>query len=150
MATITMHGVTLEKLPMPHSVNKNFLFSKGRFIKSKEARAFDAAVYVWALANKKKIDAARVIVGRWVTEGYLLTLDIDFFFQRSRLFSKKGSVKMIDLNNRLKPIVDAVSKLVEVDDRFFFQHTIRKVGCADFESESCVVRIDCFQNLRDF
>ena len=150
MTTVTKQPVTLERLPMPHSVNKAFLFSKGRFIKSKEARAFDDAVYVWSLANRKKVESARATVGRWVTEGYLLTLDVDFFFHRSRLFSKKGSVKMIDLNNRLKPLVDAVSRLVEVDDRFFFQHTIRKVTCADFENEGCKVCIDRFQNLRNF
>ncbi|MEJ5328479.1 MAG: RusA family crossover junction endodeoxyribonuclease [Candidatus Bathyarchaeia archaeon] len=138
-------GLLIDELPMPHSVNRNFIFSHGRFIKSRDARLFDSEVRVWAEKRKSAVKEMQALARSWVTSGYVLRVDIDFFFERKRLFSTtsraKDFVKSIDVNNRIKPLLDAVVLIIGVDDKFFFEHFVTKKACKAHEQEHCKVSV---------
>lgn len=81
----------------------------------------------------------------WLAQGYVLRVDVDFFFERKRLFSTtsraKDFVKSIDVNNRIKPLLDAVVLIIGVDDKFFFEHFVTKKACKSHEQEHCKVTV---------
>lgn len=134
------------KLPVPHSVNRSFIVARGRIIKSKHARGFDEEVSKFIQVNNHFCSQARSLAQAWVTQGYLLSVDTIFYFKRQRLFtvskSAKFTVKALDLNNRIKPLMDAVSLICGVDDRYFFQHFFeKKVLTSDKLDEFCEVTI---------
>ena len=138
-------GLLIDDLPMPHSVNRNFILSRGRFIKSRDARLFDSEVRVWMQRRKSALREMQALARSWVAQGYVLRVDVDFFFERKRLFSTtkkaKDFVKSIDVNNRIKPLLDAVVLIIGIDDKFFFEHFITKKACKAHEQEHCKVTV---------
>lgn len=42
-------------------------------------------------------------------------------------FTKKGEVKRKDISNREKFLIDSVFKALDIDDKFIFEHVMRKV-----------------------
>lgn len=138
-------GLLIDGFPMPHSVNRNFILSHGRFIKSRDARLFDSEVRVWAEKRKSAVREMQAIAKSWVTSGHVLRVDVDFFFERKRLFSTtrkaKDFVKSIDVNNRIKPLLDAVVFIIGIDDKFFFEHFVTKKVCKSHQQEHCRVAV---------
>jgi len=42
-------------------------------------------------------------------------------------YTKKGLVKKKDLSNREKFLVDSIFKAIDLDDKFIFEHTMKKI-----------------------
>lgn len=145
VSTGRVASAVYSNLPMPHSVNRGFFVSRGRIIKSSDSRFFDKHMADWAAKNKKQITEASCLILSWVNSGMLLRVDVDFFFNKKRLFSKspkaKAAVKSVDLNNRLKPLLDWVARLSGVDDKFYFEHFLRKLPCQDGLEEHVMVTV---------
>lgn len=126
----TCSKIILQNIPMPYTVNKGFFISRGRIIKSREAREFDKALLSWVTCNNLLSAIAASKAQGWVADGMLLQVNLTFFFKKERLFSKsrraKDFVKQIDVNNRIKPALDAVSRIICIDDKFFWSHFVTK------------------------
>lgn len=74
--------------------------------------------------------------------GFPLAVHVDFGFEYSRLISKKGTFKVVDVSNRLKALHDAISRALLIDDSMFVQISARKIAVAKKEEESCEVTIE--------
>ena len=54
-------------------------------------------------------------------------------------YTKKGDVKKKDLANREKFLIDSVFSALGIDDKFIFEHTMRKVQS---DEEKVIIRIE--------
>ncbi|KKL27343.1 hypothetical protein LCGC14_2386060, partial [marine sediment metagenome] len=50
----------------------------------------------------------------------------------------KGTVAKKDISNREKFLIDSVFKSLEIDDKFIWKHTMKKI---ESESEKAIIRI---------
>jgi Holliday junction resolvase RusA-like endonuclease len=115
-------GVQIDKVPMPPSQNKQLMVSRGRMIKTKDARAFDMAFEVFMLTRKRALEATRDMAHGWLKEGFnALRVDVEFFFPKEKLFTKKKTIKRLDTTNRLKAVLDKISIALEIDDSLFVE-----------------------------
>jgi Holliday junction resolvase RusA-like endonuclease len=132
-------GVQLVKVPMPPSINKQLMVSKGRMIKTNEARKYDRAFDVYLLMRQKAIAATKDLIRQWQKDGFnALRVDIEFFFPKEKLFSKNNMIKKLDTTNRVKSVLDKISLALEIDDSLFIETFATKTLC---DSEHCTVTI---------
>ena len=54
-------------------------------------------------------------------------------------YTKKGEVKKKDISNREKFLIDSVFSALGIDDKFIFEHTMRKVQS---DEEKVIIRIE--------
>lgn len=90
---------------------------RGRIIhaKAKELVAWRKAFDAWALEN-----ATAVIFGREFVKDKKLSVHADVYWPREKLYTKAGTVRKIDVSNRIKALHDALSNLLMVDDSHFW------------------------------
>lgn len=77
----------------------------------------------------------------WINQGYVLRLDSFFVFENSRVWTKAGHPQQMDADNRRKPLQDAVTNLIGIDDKWVFSGNIEKATCDSKEYEQCIARI---------
>ena len=133
------NGVQLIKIPMPPSVNKQLMVSRGRMIKTNEARKYDLAFESYLLFRRKAIQATKELILEWQKNGFnALRVDIEFYFTKEKLFTKKNTVKRLDTTNRVKSVLDKISLALDLDDSLFIETFATKtLG----ELEECTVTI---------
>jgi hypothetical protein len=68
----------------------------------------------WGAQNRGKLHRLKEIL-----RGKTLRVDCDFVFPRSKLITKKNTLKKVDYSNRLKQTLDELARLIEVDDSHF-------------------------------
>lgn len=126
---ISPRQIVLTDFPIPNSINQQWQISSHgrRMIKSKEARAFDDAVFVYGLKNKTRLLKISDMVKTWLLVDEVISVDCHFVLERRELYTKKNEIKSLDQNNFLKSSLDAVAKLIDVDDKYFFSNTCTKV-----------------------
>lgn len=78
-------------------------------------------------------------VQSWVSRGSTVRVDLYFIFKKERLFSKIGDVKRLDVDNRLKPCLDQLSKITGVDDKYFFAGWREKLWTLSSEKEQTLI-----------
>ena len=84
----------------------------------------------YRMANFRAIEEISDKVTKLVKGGFLLQAHYLFCFPRERLFTKKNEVKRLDSTNRLKSAEDAVSKILNIDDKYFIKNTTeRAISC---------------------
>ena len=110
--------LTLEKLPMPPSANQRMVPVNGRLIKSSDCRIYDKAIQIWMLREKSRLFETRKTIREWVDHGFLLKIHADFYWPKEKLICKSGHPKKNDLDNRLKTLLDAVSDIIDLDDKY--------------------------------
>lgn len=136
----------LSGLPMPPSINAQLMpaWSQKRFVKTKVAKQFDVACEAWRLTHRVDLKYYGLIIRTLVANGNILALDLNFYFPESELFTKTDTVKRMDLNNRMKSAIDAVSTALGVDDSVFFSHTAQKMVSDNDTSYiwACVYKVD--------
>lgn len=115
-----MFSMKLDDIPFPPSVNSIYA-GKTRRYKSPDYEKWERQFDEWALSNWGQIAKVRNFCNA-ATENNLdfLTLRIDMFVHRSRIFSKNGTVKKIDCSNRVKPLLDALANVLYIDDNRYF------------------------------
>lgn len=123
-------------MPMPPSINQQLMpsWAQKRFIKTKEAREFDSQFEAWMWSNKSDLKYTAASVRALAAQGCILALDLNYYFPEEQLFTKKDTIKQLDLNNRMKSAIDAVSKAIGVDDSIFFSHHAQKLVSQDKQS----------------
>ncbi len=103
----------------------NHLYTQNRWTKQKcltnEANKLKKEI-------KEIIDSCAKYVG--IPGDTRLKVSIDIF---ENWECKDGSVKKKDIANREKFLVDAIFQALGIDDRYIFEHTMRKVQSEDIE-----------------
>jgi hypothetical protein len=85
---------------------------------SGELKAFKKAVDTWARDRQDLIKRARLAL--LPSQQSQVRVDIYIAWSSQRLYTKDGRRKSLDASNRIKPIHDALSELLGIDDRFFY------------------------------
>lgn len=99
----------------PPSVNHTYMAGRrGMRFKSREAVSFEkaVAVHLW---------------GKKLVVGPIARLRVEIKLVSPNWVTKKKTISKIDLDNRLKAVLDAVFKKLGVDDRQVFEIEARKV-----------------------
>lgn len=122
-----MDCLVLQTLPMPPSANQRMVPVNGRLIKSADCRTYDKAIQIWMLRQKGKLVENRHKVKDWIDHGFCLKIYCEFYWPKEKLITKDGHPKRNDLDNRLKTLIDAVSDIIDLDDKFIIEIHARKV-----------------------
>lgn len=69
-------------------------------------------------------------------------MDCIFYFEKSRILSKKLLPKQLDVSNRLKALHDALAKALLIDDCHFFRISAEKQIVPDKRQEGVTVFIE--------
>lgn len=131
--------IILDKLPLCPSQNAQLTmsFKQKRFIKTSKARDFDNEMFNYSIKFNKIIENAK----NWINPKDILKVDCYFVFHKSRLISQKKELKRIDSDNRLKSTRDAISKLLDYDDKYFVTGIVERCYCEDIKDEQAIVII---------
>lgn len=111
--------IILHEMPMPPTGNHRLMPVNGRLIKTKECRLFDQACQVWMIRQRSALYDYRRTAKEWIDTGFLIRVEFRFFFPKTKILNKDGHPKKIDATNRLKDSEDAVSEVIDIDDKFF-------------------------------
>lgn len=139
------------KLSIPHippSSNKLYSSYRGRLVKSKAGREYSDKIEFYALTNKRKIEAARKQVKELLEQSEYLKIECVFVFHFKRVISLKGTLKKIDVSNRVKQAHDATARLLDIDDCHFVEPIIKLATCEDIKNEQVIITITAGQLLR--
>ncbi len=131
----------LSRIPMPPSSNNMYVTLKGRRFKSPGMRAWEKAFTDWCLENVTPISAARLQVKK-LRPGLFLRMDCEFFFQKKRIICKDGNPKKLDASNRIKPLHDIVSAVLNIDDCWIFQGDCKKCWTENGNPETARVNLE--------
>lgn len=115
-------------------------------IKTNKAREYDNRVKEYIDKNIENAVRAKRELSDVVANKFSgLSVDCYFSFNESRIITKtkkaESWVKVLDANNRLKSCLDAVSKTIGIDDKFFITGVCEKVICKDGQDESVTIVI---------
>jgi Holliday junction resolvase RusA-like endonuclease len=112
----------LQGIPIPPSVNAAYAtnWKTKRRYKSPDLQAWESDFRAWALLNRGYILGVRKMLDTPV-DNAALSIDLMFFFSWNRVITKDGRPKILDLDNRLKAVLDAISKVLGVNDSIFFR-----------------------------
>ncbi len=148
--------IILLGIPLPPSANEQLMTARPngkrftRMIKTLKARAFDDDLRLWMLKNKSEIFEIREKAKAMISDDSKTFLRVDcyFAFQNDRLFSKtkkaKDFVKRLDANNRLKSSLDALSHILNIDDRYFWTGLCEKVSCESAHDEQVIIKVSAW------
>lgn len=107
--------------------------SNNRLIKTSIARSFDNVIEREKFKYFKLFEeATRLFSGRY------LRIDTYYVFLHSRIIGKKNQVKVIDYLNRQKIAHDSLSKLIQIDDKYF-KSGIHELILCEKDSEQCII-----------
>jgi Holliday junction resolvase RusA-like endonuclease len=134
--------VLLSGIPISPSLNMAYPTDKhtgGRF-KSKQLMAWEKEFEVWALVNHVQL-AQAFDMFHTPLDGHVMSIRLMFHFEWAKLISLLGKPKKLDLDNRLKIVIDSVTKVIGCDDSQIFHidaskrptRDEQKVGTIDFE-----------------
>jgi len=110
---------------------------------SPELKQFKMAVEIWMLRNRKIVQKAR----EYFEDKEWIEISCYLCVPNKTIWTLKGGVKTWDASNRIKAIHDAVSKLIDKDDKHFFlgitpkvittkkPHTIITLGDVNIKTE---------------
>lgn len=119
--------IELSNLPMPPIANHRLMPSRGRLIKSPEIRHYDQAVKHYFIRLKSNAFVYRSIIAHWLANNYAIKVDLNFYWPKSKLISKKNEPKRIDLDGRLKSTIDAISEICGFDDKHVVEIVAKKL-----------------------
>jgi hypothetical protein len=134
----------LTHLPIPPTSNRFLIPANGRLIKSPEARRYEGTMHIYALRFFKQIEAIAEAF-----KGKHLRVDRYFIFHKSRLITKKDTLKKLDSSNRVKILDDSVSKLIGIDDCYFITGVAEKLWCDDPKDEQVILKFSEY-SLKEF
>lgn len=131
--------MTFKRVPIPPSSNNQYKsFMQGgkiRHVSSTELKKFKETMHYYFLENMQVLKFARESFS-----GFPLSFHIDFGFERSRVLTKTGSFKRMDVSNRLKAIHDSFAEALLIDDSMFVEVSARKRVVAA-ENQGAIVTI---------
>lgn len=136
----------LNDLPFPITVNESLASVKGRLIKTKKAREYLHSMEIWTKKNQWFIDQCKVIIKKWMISKTPLRVDTFLAWPESEVLVDTKNKTAIhwaqqkDGTNRIKQLHDALSEILEIDDRYFFYSDCSKI-ISDNDQKKCMVTI---------
>lgn len=119
-----MNSIVFTGIPIPPSDNSLFPTHRdGVRRKSKDYIIWLREMDAWAWMNRAVIKEAREL-GKLKP---LLRIEILLKCPASTFWTQKGTVKRFDLQNRSKAILDALSKIMELDDSHVWELKMQKI-----------------------
>jgi Holliday junction resolvase RusA-like endonuclease len=136
-----MPAIVFKGIPLPPSSNNQYILVRGRgktfHAPSQELKRFRLAMeFYWAE------NLAAVKLAQQLFPGHPLTIHASFGFEKSRLLTKKGTFKRLDVSNRLKALHDSVAAAIGIDDCNFVAVSARKYAVQKAIDEQVTVEID--------
>ena len=151
---MTFPPTWIQNFPLPPSVNNMLASVNGRLIKTGSHKKYRQDCLNWSVINHKTFWPIRNellgIQTQMEREGKIFALSIDFLFvfHVEQLIGKKGQLKALDADNRLKPARDALAACLTIDDKHFVSGYYEAVTTSALGGECCIIRIRQ-TNLRD-
>lgn len=136
-----MHSVGSNKVWRQKKDGTKYLSTSAHVYNSPELRHFYLQCKSFGNLNHIQMASIRKQCLDWISKGFLLKVDIFVAFENSRVWTKDGQPQQIDADNRIKPMQDGLSKMLSIDDKWFFSATIEKVTCNSKDYEQCVIKI---------
>lgn len=138
----------LSYIPIPPSINHAFPTAwNGRRFKSKAYTDWEKEFELWRLKNLIDVSKAKQEF-KIKRPNYFLELHYYFYFDKKRVFCKDHTPKRFDLMNFEKILSDAIAKLIDQDDKLFFDVHCYKRICEPEEQQ--YVHVDLQWLKRDF
>lgn len=78
-------------------------------------------VNFWWMKYNQEFHAEFKLLKKWFQEGKLLHVSCDFRVHEKRIWNANGTKKKIDVQNRLKALLDCFSAIAHIDDSCFFK-----------------------------
>lgn len=142
--------ICLNNIPMSPSANRLLMPMRGRLISTPQKRTWEKQVQLYRAKHILELNRINFFLKKYISSTEVPALRVDAFhcFPQKKLFTKQGHPKKIDANNRLKGTLDAVSNLIGIDDKYFFNGNCEKIG-NEGELEYTIVHIKPtrFQNV---
>lgn len=136
-----MTPIILKNIPMPPSSNMQYKVFSGRFVPNGSLTRYKKDFERWGLQNHKIILEARERVQRDAQ----LSISCDFYFSKGRVFTTglkaKSALQKLDVTNRVKALHDMVCKILQIDDRQFFDVQLTKHELDQKTDEYCDIEI---------
>lgn len=133
-------------VPIPPSSNNQYkVFRRNNKIvhaSSLSLVAFRKEIDAYFLRNMDSIKIARELFGG----NKPLSVNCYFAFEKSRIYTKRGHFKRLDVSNRLKALHDAFAKVLLIDDSCFVHVSASKYAVDKKESEHVLVDISVCDN----
>lgn len=140
-----MNEIELKDLPIPPSANSLHFnrketggFGRGR---TSAYQNYLNQMRIWSNLNQHSLSLARAITLD-LRPGQALRIDQAFFFTKESILSKSGVPKRNDVFNRIKALHDALSQLLGIDDKMFWEgYTTKRLVPNEMLPPYCHVRI---------
>jgi hypothetical protein len=117
--------------------------SRGRLIKSPEARVYEAKIDNFYMYNKKSLDLISTEI-----KGSLIRVDMYFVFLYSKIIGKEGQVKQTDYSNRVKQSQDGLARCLQIDDKMVKCGFLELVTCDKEDDEQIIFKISKIDRIR--
>lgn len=137
-------------LPMPPSVNDQYMpFGfrakdgkiRARINPTKYLNKFHDNCEEWEKANNLLIGKARIMAKQALAEGNMLWISFFCVFPSTLIWRPNGLPRKMDVSNRMKPLEDALAKMLLIDDCYFFNTGAEKVERIRIETPFCAALI---------
>ena len=135
-------------IPIPPSLNNAYPSLKsGLRVKSKELNQWEKNFYVWSLTRIPQIRLAKHVMATLASQA-VLSVNCVYYFKRQRILSLSGKPKRLDLDNRIKILLDGLTTLLGVDDcRIWTLNFAKRLESQGYES--CSVGIEVSDKLAE-
>lgn len=139
--------IIIPDFPLPPSANTHLVPARGRLIKSSTHRDYAKQCEIWRLANltfvreaSQALNEIKVALEKH-KKVFALQVDCYFVFEHKRLFTVHNKVQQLDCNNRIKPVLDGLVKVLGIDDKHYFSGASEKISAQSKHDERTVIRI---------
>lgn len=132
--------VWLSPLPMPPSWNASKTVNRNRIVNTSVVKKFKKQFETWRVSRELALQGlTREIKKSMRGSRACLELSLWFCFPESSLVSKEGSIKALDVSNRIKMFEDQLSESIGIDDKYFQIGCVRKHFFKEGSAEPFVI-----------
>ena len=125
--------IELSDLPFPPTTNHRYIPHMGRLILSPDHRAFKKLLDLYLHKKYLQVDASHL-------EKQELVVEVEYVGPWAAWYTKDGSIRKIDVDNRHKSLFDGIFPFLDLDDSQIFETKINK-KVAPVSETSVTVRI---------
>lgn len=138
----------LFSFPFPISVNESLCYGmfngQRRTYSSAKHKAYKNDCKHWVLRNREYVLMLRENAQRWVKEGHFVSVSMKVLIPKDEYYTKtktaKDPVKRFDVTNRIKQCHDALSEILDIDDRYF-RPTKEEIFTCDLKTKHLILQL---------
>lgn len=123
-------------------------YYKGRMVKTAHHRKYIEQCLLWSRQNQESLNKVISCLLKHKKEiessGRVFALRVDayFVFHVERIITEHNKSHALDVDNRLKPCLDGLKKVLGIDDKYFYASNCEKVVTPLKEEECTMIRIE--------